>query len=807
MFQTGRRSGKNGFLSAAAVLIAVLGVLSFSGCAPENSAEDVQEKPVQEGTVQDGSGYAGKLRISELMAKNRSVLMDENGAFPDWIELENVSGEDISLAGFTISDGEDKDGWTFPEVTIGAGGRLLVYADGTDSTENALHTDFSLSKDETVCLNDAQGLRVDTAECTTGAADIALHLNENGEWEKTLYPTPGYPNTADGYDSWQDSLETASPIVISEVVTANFSTLEQRNLGFCDWVELKNVFDSPVELSDYYLSDDDDALRLWRFPEMTLGAGERVTVICDKAEAGADKGFLHADIELDSEKESLYLSTEAGVADYAFLRDIPYNGSFGRMDGENGWFYFSAPQPGQEKSGGCRRVSAMPEADNAGGVFDGVSGVTAGLSAAGRIYYTLDGSLPTEQSEEYTAPVTLESTAVLRAISVEPGALPSRALTLSYIINENHSLPVASLVSDDARKFNGMYAGKRKGIELPGSISFYADDCTFTIPCGIDMHGETSLDQPKKNMGLHFRGAYGSARLSCDIFGGGVTEFSGLVLRAGQDQNNAVIRSELLENLSLQFSDELPTQRSRYCVLYVNGEYRGIYALMEKINAQYYADLKGVDKDSVTILKAPAGRDSEYYAEVVEFAWKNDLREEENYRLFCERLDTDCLIDWMIIEGYSANTDISTGNVRYARSTQDDGKWRFILYDMDATLTHPAVAFGNVLRPTSTSSAVFITPLMENPEFRERFLTRASEVLNTTLSNENVAAEIDRMADEIGPEIARDFALRGRSYEDWQSALRELRRNITERDWRGVCIKAIIEHAQLSADEVSRYFG
>ena len=95
MFQTGRRSGKNGFLSAAAALIAVLGMLSFSGCAPENSAEDVQEKPVQEGTVQDGSGYAGKLRISELMAKNRSVLMDENGAFPDWIELENVSGEDI----------------------------------------------------------------------------------------------------------------------------------------------------------------------------------------------------------------------------------------------------------------------------------------------------------------------------------------------------------------------------------------------------------------------------------------------------------------------------------------------------------------------------------------------------------------------------------------------------------------------------------------------------------------------------------------------------------------------------------------
>ena len=82
MFQTGRRSGKNGFLSAAAALIAVLGMLSFSGCAPENSAEDVQEKPVQEGTVQDGSGYAGKLRISELMAKTVACSWMKTVRFP-----------------------------------------------------------------------------------------------------------------------------------------------------------------------------------------------------------------------------------------------------------------------------------------------------------------------------------------------------------------------------------------------------------------------------------------------------------------------------------------------------------------------------------------------------------------------------------------------------------------------------------------------------------------------------------------------------------------------------------------------------
>ena len=111
----------------------------------------------QEAFLAEISRDADALRISEVMAKNRSVLKDAFGSFSDWIELENISDHDVDLAGWHISDKEDRLGWEFPAVTLPAGGRLLLFASGRDSREGELHTDFSLSQDETVCLTNRRG--------------------------------------------------------------------------------------------------------------------------------------------------------------------------------------------------------------------------------------------------------------------------------------------------------------------------------------------------------------------------------------------------------------------------------------------------------------------------------------------------------------------------------------------------------------------------------------------------------------------------------------------------------------------------
>ena len=99
--------------------------------------------------------------------------------------------------------------------------------------------------------------------------------------------------------------------------------------------------------------------------------------------------------------------------------------------------------------------------------------------------YTTDGSAPTADSAEYTGPIYIDKTTVIRAVNLEEGALPSRTLSLSFMINENHSLPVLSLLTDSPWEFDTMYNGRQKGVELPASLSLYDGREGFTIGCRL----------------------------------------------------------------------------------------------------------------------------------------------------------------------------------------------------------------------------------------------------------------------------------------------------------------------------------
>lgn len=763
--------------------------------------------PPAEAEAAGASPYVGQLRISELMAKNHATLTDELGAMPDYIELENISGSTLSLLGFGLADSADKSPWLFPDISLAPGAQLLIYADNKDIKGEYLHTDFALSEGETLYLYDDSGLEVDSALCSCPTADIALVRDADGLWSESFYPSPGYPNSAAGYDAWQESLSCSSPLQIYEAMVYNDRHMKQASLGYCDWLEIKNVSDETVELSDYYLSDDDDYLRLWRFPEKKLHRGQSVIVLCDDSPKAANAGYLKAPFNLSSERERVYLSDgEDRLCDYVFLRDIPYDCSYGRIDGENGFFFFDSPSPGSDNAGGCRRVSAAPTALYADGVFE-AGPVEVGFTAEGRIYYSTDSSVPDASAAEYSQPFTVSETGIVRAVAVEDGALPSRPLTLSYIIGEGHSLPVLSLVSDDRQAFQRMYNNKRKDMEVPGSLSLYEESGSFTIPCGIEMHGERSLSMPKKNMSVRMRGSYGQEMLYYDAFGGGVTEFADFVLRSGQDFPNTIVKNEWLQNLALEFSEALPTQRSKQCVLYINGQYSGLYVLMEKLNEQFYASHYGVDKDSVTVIKAPVSADSSFAREVLGFVRSNDLRTQEAYERFCEIVDIDSLIDWMIVEGYSANEDIHISNLRYCRSDQDDGKWRFMLYDMDSTMVSAGYTFKNVLSPNTNPCSEFIMPLMKNEAFRDRFLSRANEALSTVFSNENALAELDRLAALIDVEVARDYERFNMSKALWLDSVETLRQRILEKDWAAYCKNNISTLFYLTESERAHYFG
>ena len=183
---------------------------------------------------------------------------------------------------------------------------------------------------------------------------------------------------------------------------------------------------------------------------------------------------------------------------------------------------------------------------------------------------------------------------------------------------------------------------------------------------------------------------------------------------------------------------------------------------------------------------------------------------DENYEKFCSVMDVDSLIDWLIIQGFCSNPDLSSGNLRYARSTENDGKWRLMFYDLDAAFRSTAGMYYNLMTEHGSNTyqvGAIAYPLMKNAQFKDRFLTRAAELYETVLNNETVLSEIDRHADIIASEVVRDYGRYTESIEEWQWDLDQLRELITGYNWRQCCIDALCEVFELSADERQHYFG
>ena len=356
-----------------------------------------------------------------------------------------------------------------------------------------------------------------------------------------------------------------------------------------------------------------------------------------------------------------------------------------------------------------------------------------------------------------------------------------------------------------------MYSGGNKLKEVPATLSLYEENGGFSIPCGVRMHGETSLTLDKKNMSVRFRSAYGSNRLRYDVYGGGVDSFRSLVLRAGQDYYATVVKNAACQNLCLQAGNRAVTGRSKFCVLYVNGEYLGIYNLMEKTNEQLYADVLGVSADSVEVIESMAPDNSSIARDVFDYCKTHDLPVPEYYEHIQSLVDIDSVIDWIALEGYCANTDLTYGNVRYAHSTEGDGKWRLMFYDLDATFWDRTVAFTNMFDGLALYSRqvgrCLVRPLLQNPDFRDRMLRRFGELFDTVLSGENVMAEFDRLAAEVEPEIERDYLSHGMQKSKWEFDLSYLKEKFADDSWNRHCVNQICQWLQLTDEERAEYFG
>lgn len=750
--------------------------------------------------------------ITEVAGRNNGILPDGDGEFSDWVELTNTGTETVDLTGWYLSDKEEEPNrWKLPTAVIQPGEQLLVFASGKNRSEGELHTDFSLSDGERIMLVTASGMIYAQAELGFLTDGCSLTLQSDGSYAETAFPTPGYPNNPEGYAAFSDSREAMGPLAIWEVMTANRSVNHQPDVGYSDWVELKNISDGPVELSDFTLTDSKNAPDQWALPEGVLQPGESVIYYCSGKTAYTADGFVHTNFSLSSGGEALYLYKKGAVCDGVFLHSIPSGGSMGRMDGENGFFYFTAPTPGGANGGGVRMIAQKPGVDTAPGVYDGVDSVTVALSGQGTVHYTTDGSTPTQSSPVYSEPLVLTSTSVIRAKSFVDGMLESETLTLSYIINEGHTLPVVSLVTDPEHLFGnkGIYDSHeiawQEGWERPATVALFEQNGeSFTIDCGISMHGQTSRRASgKRSIRLLFRGIY-DGHLQYDVFDDGVvTDFGSLILRPSlEDTYTSYMRDILYAEIAMA-GTSVPAQNYRCSILYINGEYWGIYAIRERISGDYFASHFGADPDTVDIQNG-SFRYPGNWSEIMDYAEYTNMTIPENYETLKGLVNIPEIIEWLCIQNYSGNIDVY-GNVRFIASPEyDNGRYMYTLTDLDLSMmNHHVYEVG--FNKVAQFHGVIPVAVQRNTEFQEDYLTRLGEMLGRDLSRENVYRIIDELAATLQPEVARDTARWGYDANLFQTQIRNLKDYSYNRVQE--VLNATVRYFDLNPEQIQHYFG
>ncbi len=147
------------------------------------------------------------VQITEFLASNSSGLTDEDGEAQDWLELWNNGISAVNLTGWALSDDPKNPAqWTFPDVSIPGGGRLVVYASGKDrkptTRGSRLHTNFKLSRSgEPLALYSPEQPPLPLDGFTSSSypeqrTDISYVRNNDGTWDYCKTPTPGFNNSS-----------------------------------------------------------------------------------------------------------------------------------------------------------------------------------------------------------------------------------------------------------------------------------------------------------------------------------------------------------------------------------------------------------------------------------------------------------------------------------------------------------------------------------------------------------------------------------------------------------------------------------
>ncbi|MCQ2276876.1 MAG: CotH kinase family protein [Bacteroidales bacterium] len=481
-----------------------------------------------------------------------------------------------------------------------------------------------------------------------------------------------------------------------------------------------------------------------------------------------------------------------------------------------------------------------------GGAYDNTFSLSLSCeNASNQIRYTLNGNAPTANSARYQEPLRLgrdlfsnsdiykiqtapeqyfhRPDSVLKAIVIraavfdENGNQLSDVATNSYFINtlgcNFHELPVVSICADSLALFS-----YDTGIFVPGryfdnndwewtgnyyqtgddweriiNLEYYTpDNQGFNQVAGIRTHGGNGRHFDQKSVRLYARKEYGEKNFSFKIFDDlSISKFKRLVLKPFR---SAWTDAGLQDCLASRIAQPLNVDRvaSRPVVLFINGEYWGIYFIEEKSDERYLENHYDIDSDDANIVESWGGElnngTNEYFLEFYHWMENADLTNETDYQYATNHIDLDNFIDYYIYELFTKNYDWPANNMRCWQI--GDGPWRWFFYDADACFQNKendiygqATYQGDDDWPSSTTATLYFRQFLKNEDFKNKFLKRLLDLNSTVFQYSKTRPILKDLSNSIAPEISNQAHRFGMpvSEKDWRKHIDDIHRFLKER--------------------------
>lgn len=373
---------------------------------------------------------------------------------------------------------------------------------------------------------------------------------------------------------------------------------------------------------------------------------------------------------------------------------------------------------------------------------------------------------------------------VVRLRSFNGSQPTSHTVSGSYFINplaENrYSLPIVSIITDSLNLFqydtgifipgyhhdidpdgghhvwgSGNYHQAGDDWEREAHIELFSTNGELEVDqeVGIRVHGSGSRAYPQKSIRLYARQEYGYPKIDKQIFPEvDKDEFDVLVLRNfGQDFVTGVAQDVLANRIIKNMNQARLADRA--VITFINGEYWGIQNLRERFDKHFLSDLHELNEDSIDIIDGYYGGvnmgDNDAYFQLYDFIEDHDFSVQSNYDQLASMMDIEDFIDNTLTRIYLGCYDWPGNNVRMWREKSPEGKFRWLLLDNDRCLGNSSYnSLEHATQPDSPGwpnppeSTLFLRRLLMNAGFRQQFISRMAELLNTELNRVRVATHL-----------------------------------------------------------------